>query len=266
VAAEIEVFVHGALCISYSGRCMLSSYMTGRDANQGHCAHPCRYQYALVEEKRPGEYFPVHEDQRGTYIFNSKDLCLLDSLPELVAAGVDSLKIEGRMKSIFYVGGVVRVYRAALDYLKKLEPERWKNPKTIQIPKVFVEELEKTGTRGMSRNFLRSRPGPEDMLYNSSRLEQEYEPVGVIRELGPEGVGVELRNVCSEGERVEYMGRSLACPSFSIGAMRTAEGKNISRGNPGNYLYWQLEKVSEDLEVNGMFRRKKAVQLGGGAT
>ncbi len=245
---------------------MLSSYMTGRDANQGNCAHPCRYRYALVEEKRPGEYFPVHEDQRGTYIFNSKDLCLLDSLPELVAAGVDSLKIEGRMKSIFYVGGVVRVYRGALDYLQRLEPEAWKKPEEIVIPREFVEELEKTGTRGMSRNFIRSRPGPADMLYDSSRLVQEYEPVAVIRELGPESIGVELRNVCCVGEQVEYMGRGLDCVSSPVSAMRTAEGETVRRGNPGNYLYWQLENVPAGLEVNAMFRRKKAAHQNGGAT
>ena len=116
VSAELEVFVHGALCISYSGRCMLSSYMTGRDANQGNCAQPCRYSYTLVEEKRPKEFFHVEEDRRGTYIFNSKDLCLLRRLPELVAAGIDAIKIEGRMKSIFYVGGVIRVL-AALSLL-----------------------------------------------------------------------------------------------------------------------------------------------------
>ncbi|MDA8165592.1 MAG: U32 family peptidase, partial [Desulfobacteraceae bacterium] len=115
--ARIEIFVHGALCISYSGRCLLSHYLTGRSANRGDCAHPCRYRYALVEEKRPGQHFPVEEDDRGTYIMNARDLCLLARLPELLAAGVDSLKIEGRMKGVYYVGGVVRVYRAALDAL-----------------------------------------------------------------------------------------------------------------------------------------------------
>jgi U32 family peptidase len=114
---ELEAFVHGALCISYSGRCMLSNYFTGRNANQGDCAHPCRYSYALVEEKRPGQYFPVEEDERGTYIFNSRDLCLLGQLPALIDAGVDSIKIEGRMKSVGYVGAVVRIYRLALDWI-----------------------------------------------------------------------------------------------------------------------------------------------------
>ncbi len=260
VEAQIEVFTHGALCISYSGRCMLSSYMTDRDANRGNCAHPCRYNYALVEEKRPGEYFPVYEDERGTYIFNSKDLCLLKSLPELIAAGVDSLKIEGRMKSIFYVGGVVRVYRAALDYLKGLDPAAWLNPKSIDMPEKFVDEIEKTGTRGMSDNFAYHRPGPDEMLYNSSRFDQKYEPVAVLREIGSSSIGVELRNVCHAGERIEYMGRSLEVESCSISRMSNTEGIAVERGNPGDYLFWQLDEAPVDPLVNGMFRRKKSTK------
>ncbi len=204
VAGELEIFVHGALCISYSGRCMLSNYMTDRDANQGSCSHPCRFSYTLLEEKRPGEYFPVEEDERGTYIFNSKDLCLLDMLPQLVAAGVDSLKIEGRMKSIFYVGGVVRVYRAALDYLAQLPPEVWKDPAAIRLPEQFMEEILKSGTRGTTENFINARPGSSEMIYNSSRVEQSFEPVAVIREPGAAHL-VEIRNQVLPGEKIEYM-------------------------------------------------------------
>jgi len=254
---EIEVFVHGALCISYSGRCMLSSYMTGRDANRGSCAHPCRYSYALVEEKRPGEYFPVFEDDRGTYIFNSRDLCLLKNLPQLVAAGVNSLKIEGRMKSIFYVGGVVRVYRAALDYLQGLEPERWEEPELIELPEIFVEEIEKTGTRGMSGNFIFDRPGAADMLYDESRLAQMYEPVAVVKEITPDGADVELRNICSVGDDVEYMGTSLDPVHTVITRMLNSNGESVFRGNPGNRLHWQFQGLPESIEINGMFRRKK---------
>ncbi len=257
LSGEIEVFVHGALCISYSGRCMLSSYMTGRDANRGSCAHPCRYSYALVEEKRPGEYFPVFEDDRGTYIFNSRDLCLLKNLPQLVAAGVNSLKIEGRMKSIFYVGGVVRVYRAALDYLQGLEPERWEKPELIELPEIFVEEIEKTGTRGMSGNFIFDRPGAADMLYDESRLAQMYEPVAVVKEITPDGAGVELRNICSVGDDVEYMGTSLDPVHTVITRMLNSNGESVSRGNPGNRLHWQFQWLPESIEINGMFRRKK---------
>jgi putative protease len=258
VSAEIEVFTHGALCISYSGRCMLSNYMTGRDANRGECAHPCRYNYALMEEKRPGEYFPVYEDERGTYIFNAKDLCLLESLPELVATGVDSLKIEGRMKSIFYVGGVVRVYRAALDYLGGLDPELWHNPSDIELPPMFLDEIEKTGTRGMSLNFARQQPGPEDMIYDSSRFEQAYVPVAVVRGTGSKGLEVELRNVCHKGEEIEYMGPGLEVDRFIIEQMRDSEGREVERANPGDLLSWRVQGADLEFLVNSMFRKKKS--------
>jgi U32 family peptidase len=199
VGGELEVFVHGALCISYSGRCMLSNYMTGRDANQGNCAHPCRYSYALIEEKRPGLYYPVEEDERGTYIFNAKDLCLLEVLPELLAAGVDSLKIEGRMKSIFYVGGVVRVYRAALDYLEGLPAEAWRQPAEIRLPETLMGELLKTGTRGSSENFMRERPGSGEMLYEKPRAEQPCEPIAVIRAGRREAAGRGAQHLADGG-------------------------------------------------------------------
>jgi len=154
VSLHLEVFVHGALCISYSGRCSLSLYMTGRDANHGNCAHPCRYRYALQEEKRPGQYFPVEEDGRGTYIFNSKDLCLLNRLPELLAVGVDSLKIEGRMKSIYYVGAVTRLYRAALDYIAANGTQAAVNLADLRLPDDFRAELLKIGSRGYTENFF----------------------------------------------------------------------------------------------------------------
>lgn len=258
VSAEIEVFAHGALCISYSGRCMLSTYMTGRDANQGQCAHPCRYSYALVEEKRPGEYFPVYEDERGTYIFNSKDLCLLKSLPELIAVGVDSLKIEGRMKSIFYVGGVVRVYRAALDHLREVDPKLWQMPAKIEMPPALLEEIEKTGTRGMSLNFAHQQPGPDDMLYHSSRGDQAYEPVAVVKGMTREGIEVELRNVCYSGERLEYMAGGIEVDCLELTAMHDAEGNRVERGNPGDRQCWQLKGVHREILVNAMFRRKKS--------
>jgi putative protease len=255
-AGELEVFVHGALCISYSGRCMLSNYMTGRDANRGHCAHPCRFSYALVEEKRPGEYFPVEEDDRGTYIFNSKDLCLLDMLPQLVAAGVDSLKIEGRMKSIFYVGGTVRVYRAALDYLGALPATAWEEPAAIRLPEQFMEEIHRTGTRGVTENFISERPGSSEMLYLSSRASQSYEPVAVVLQPGTPPL-VELRNQLVPGEQGEYMHRGIAVQPLQIIGMRDEEGKNLEKGNPGNRLYLVTEPLLQDGEKNGIIRRKK---------
>jgi putative protease len=256
VGSELEIFVHGALCISYSGRCMLSQYMTDRDANQGHCSHPCRYSYQLLEEKRPDEYFPVEEDERGTYIFNSKDLCLLQRLPELVAAGADSLKLEGRMKSIFYVGGVTRIYRAALDYLKSLDSEAWEHPELITIPSELIEEIRKTGTRDITTNFIDEKPGAADMLYNSSRFDQDYEPVAVVRGVDKR-VMVEARTVMHSGELVEFMYRGSRIAPARISAMQDQKGQEVTRANPGDVVFTEFDPGIPDLEVNGIFRRRK---------
>jgi putative protease len=256
VRGELEIFVHGALCISYSGRCMLSNYMTGRDANRGNCAHPCRYSYRLIEEKRPGEYFPVEEDERGTYIFNSKDLCLLMMLPQLVAAGVDSLKIEGRMKSIFYVGGVVRVYRAALDYLGRLPADAWQAPEQIYLPEELMQEIQRTGTRGGTENFIKERPGSAEMIYTSSRMDQSHEPVAVIRQTGARPL-VEIRNTTFIGEQVEYMNRTIGETQLSITGMVDEEGRSLTKANPGNRLFLETYPELDSGEVNGILRRKK---------
>lgn len=256
VGCELEVFVHGALCISYSGRCMLSNYMTGRDANQGSCAHPCRFSYALIEEKRPGEFFPVDQDSRGTYIFNSKDLCLLAQLPLLVAAGVNSLKIEGRMKSIFYVGAVVRVYRAALDYLARLPLEMWKQPETICIPESLTKEIIRTGTRGTTENFFQEKPGADEMLYTSSRAEQQYEPVAVIRD--PRKIPlVEIRNMVLVGEDVEYMEQGIGIQPVTITDMTNEGGTSIAKANPGNLIELSTAPPLRSAQKNGILRRKK---------
>jgi U32 family peptidase len=256
VQGELEIFVHGALCISYSGRCMLSNYLTGRDANKGSCAHPCRFSYSLVEEKRPGEYYPVQEDERGTYIFNSKDLCLLEMLPQLVACGVDSLKIEGRMKSIFYVGGVVRIYRAALDYLKALPKEAWMEPEKIRFPETFLDEISRSGTRGMTENFIIDKPGSSEMIYSSSRAEQGYEPVAVIRKAGTVPF-VEIRNTVHPGEEIEYMLKGINCNSVTITRLEDEEGRVVEKANPGNKLFVYTEPELIECEVNAIFRRKK---------
>jgi putative protease len=255
VQGELEIFVHGALCISYSGRCMLSNYMTGRDANQGNCAHPCRYSYALTEEKRPGQYFPVEEDERGTYIFNSKDLCLLERLPELVAAGANSLKIEGRMKSIFYVGGVVRIYRAALDFLAALPAEAWRDPAAIVLPPIFREEIAKTGTRGTTENFIDQPPGRNEMVYHTSRALQTVHPVAVIREEGAHPL-VEARNVLQTGDLIEYMLPGIEVMELKVVAMRSEKGEELSRANPGNVLFLTTEPLLSCGVKNGILRRQ----------
>ena len=256
IDTEIEIFVHGALCISYSGRCMLSNYMTGRDANQGNCAHPCRYSYSLIEEKRPDEHFKVEEDERGSYIFNSKDLCLLRRLPELVATGVNSLKIEGRMKSIFYVGGVVRVYRAALDYLKTIDSAAWHEPEKIEIPQEMLDEIARTGTRDITENFFDEKPGPSEMLYHSSRFDQKYEPVAVIREMG-ESPLLEARNVLHTEDQISYMLQGIGCLDMTVMRMVDEKGREIVRANPGNIFRVAFDGSMEGLAVNGIFRRRK---------
>lgn len=212
VAMELEVFAHGAMCISYSGRCLLSSVMTGRNANKGECAHPCRWGYALVEEQRPGDYFPVLESERGTFIFNSKDLCLLEYLPDLISAGVDSLKIEGRMKGINYVASVIRVYREALDRYRE-------NPETYQVKSEWLEELKKISHRGYTSGFLFGTPGQEDHEYQTGYL-RSHEFVGVVTDLAEDGtIIIEVRNrICADDE-LEFIGRGMVSHRFSLSGM-----------------------------------------------
>ena len=159
---EIESFVHGAMCISYSGRCLLSNYFTGRDANQGSCTHPCRWKYAVVEETRPGEYMPVYENDRGTFIFNSKDLCMIEHIPELLEAGIDSLKVEGRMKTALYVAVVARAYRRAIDDYRK-DPQLYR-----QNLEWYKEEIGKCTTREFSTGFYFGKPGSDSQIYENS--------------------------------------------------------------------------------------------------
>jgi putative protease len=257
----VEVFVHGALCISYSGRCLLSYYFTGRDANRGECAHPCRYKYVLQEEKRQGQYFPVEEDEHGTYIFNSKDLCLLSKLPQLINYGVDSLKIEGRMKSIYYVGAVVRVYRAAIDYISKNMAES--RASMLRLPPVYMDELMKVGTRGYTENFIYGPPGAEDMLYDRSRTDQEYVPVGVVQGFGNKSqneswMEVEMRNPLKKGETVEYLCRDINVVVFEVIELLDQDGIPLEQANPGNIVKIKYDPVIDHAwEINGLLRKKK---------
>ncbi len=250
----LEVFVHGALCISYSGRCMLSAYLTGRDANRGDCAHPCRYSYRLVEEKRPGHYFPVEEDDRGTYIFNSRDLCLLERLPELVAAGVDSVKIEGRMKSMAYVGGVVRLYRAALDWIGE-QFLSGADPGKIVLPQSFRREIDKIGTRGQTENFFTGRPSSGDMIYDTMRIEQTWVPVGIVT--GTDPLVIETRNPLEPGETVEYLGRGLEPAVCIVTGIETEDGVPVLRANPGTRIVLHTDPVLEQPEKNSILRKER---------
>ena len=256
---KIEAFVHGALCISYSGRCMLSYYFTGRDANRGECAQPCRYKYALQEEKRPGQYFPVEEDEHGTYIFNSKDLCLLNTLPKLMRCGVDSFKIEGRMKSVYYVGSVVRVYRAALDYLAG----QMKAGGKASLPPVYMEELTKVGTRGFTENFIFNPPGAEDMLYDRSRIDQEFVPVGVVQGSGTTSrnencLEVEIRSPLRKGDTIEYLSRDITSVSLEVLELLDQENMPLEQANPGNVVKIIYKTDTEkDWQVNSLLRKKR---------
>lgn len=222
---EIEVFVHGALCVAYSGRCLLSAAMTGRSANRGECAHPCRWQYALQEETRPGEDFPIEEDARGTYLFNSRDLCLLEHLPQLIAAGVDSLKIEGRMKSRYYVAAVTRVYRAALDAYRA-DPAGWR------CDPLWLRELESVSHRPYGSGFLFGREAagvhPAD-----SRYRQNHLFVGVVLDAGGnDGCLVEGRNRFAVGEEIELVGPGMRQATFRLTAVRSEEGEALSVVQP----------------------------------
>ena len=195
---ELEMFGQGAMCISYSGRCLLSSYFTGRDANRGSCAQCCRWKYALVEETRPGQYFPIAEDERGTYIMNSKDLCLLPYLPEVMACGVDSLKIEGRMKSVHYAASVTKAYRAAIDSYVK-------DPQNFVVRQEWREELAKVSHRPYTTGFAFGRPTAEDQVYGTSSYEQNSDFVGLVRDYdAATGYAlVEQRNNMKCGQELE---------------------------------------------------------------
>jgi len=198
---EIESFVHGAMCISYSGRCLLSNYFTGRDANQGACTHPCRWKYAVVEEKRPGEYLPVYENERGTYIFNSKDLCMVEYIPEMVEAGIDSLKIEGRMKTALYVATVARTYRKAIDdYFE--DPEKYR----ANMP-WYKEEIAKCTYRQFTTGFYFGKPDENTQIYDSNTYINEYVYLGIVEEVRKEDglVRIEQRNKFSVGDAIEIM-------------------------------------------------------------
>ena len=229
---ETEVFVHGALCISYSGRCMLSLYMTGRDANQGACAHPCRYRYALQEEKRPGVYFPVEEDERGVYIFNSRDLCLINRLPELIDAGVNSLKIEGRMKGIFYVAGVVRAYRTALDWVLE---QRARSHEMLKVPEEFMEELKPLGSRGYTENFIDGPPDSDDMLYQGRSADQTFSPAAVVVKAGNIPL-LRVGHILRPGDRLEYMEKGLGITRFEVIEVRDQHGKKIRQALGGEVV------------------------------
>lgn len=215
---EIESFIHGAMCISYSGRCLLSNYFTGRDANQGACTHPCRWKYAVVEEKRPGEYLPVYENERGTYIFNSKDLCMIEYVPEIVAAGIDSLKIEGRMKTALYVATVARTYRKAIDaYFESEETYRahmdW-----------YKAEISKCTYRQFTTGFYFGKPDENTQIYDSNTYVNEYIYLGIVEEVDERDVPVDGKMISKQLVRIEQ--KNKFCVGDRIEIMKP-DGRNV---------------------------------------
>ena len=246
---DVEAFVHGAMCISYSGRCLLSNFMAGRDANQGACTHPCRWKYSLVEEQRPGEYYPIEEDERGSYIMNSRDLCMIDKIPDLVNSGVTSFKIEGRMKSMYYVATVVSAYRAAIDdYLA--------NPNYyVYNPKHF-KELCKASHREFTHGFYYNKPTDKDQNYITSDYTRDYSFIGLVRN-HDEASGlttVEQRNKFSVGDTVEIFGPRTPYYEETITEMYNEEGELIeSAPHPQQILKIRFNKVPGE----GFIMRKK---------
>lgn len=247
-SVELEMFVHGAMCISYSGRCLMSNYLTGRDANRGSCAQPCRWNYALVEEKRPGQYFPVLEDERGTYIFNSKDMCLLPYLPDVIASGVDSLKIEGRMKSVHYAASVVKAYREAID-------SYFAAPDQFEVKKEWVEELDKVSHRAYTTGFYYGRPTEKDQIYGTSSYTQTSDFVGLVLDYD-EKTGfatVEQRNNMKVGQEIEIFQPHLAGYRQILQEMYNDEGEAIQVApHPQQIVKIRMDKP---VEPYGILRR-----------
>ena len=248
---EIESFIHGAMCISYSGRCLLSNFFTGRDANQGACTHPCRWKYSVVEETRPGEYMPVYENERGTYIFNSKDLCMIEHVPEMIDAGIDSFKIEGRMKTALYVATVARTYRKAIDdYLE--DPEKYK-----ANMECYKEEIGKCTYREFTTGFYFGKPTSETQIYDSNTYVKNYIYLGTVEERDARGFAkIEQKNKFSVGETIEIMkpdGRNI---SALVRGIYTEEGESQeSAPHPKQILYIDLDG---EVEQNDILRKKEA--------
>ena len=243
---EIEAFVHGAMCVSYSGRCLLSNYMTGRDANRGACAQPCRYQYALVEEKRPGEYFPIGEDAGGAYILNSRDMCMIDHIPELIDAGLDSLKIEGRAKSAYYAAVVTGAYRHAIDAALAGQP----------LEPVWRDEVEKVSHRPYSTGFYFGEPGQHT---SHSRYVRDWQIMAVVISCAPDGTALcELRNKLSAGDELELVGPDLKPVSITVEGLTDGDGLPIPEARkPQMPFYLKLPVQAPPLSL----LRRKAVGL-----
>lgn len=242
---EMECFIHGSMCISYSGRCLLSNYFTGRDANQGSCTHPCRWKYGVVEETRPGEYMPVYENERGTYLFNSKDLCMVEYVPELIDTGIDSFKIEGRMKTALYVATVARTYRKAIDDYRK-SPELYR--KNLDW---YKAEIGKCTYREYTTGFYFGKPGDESQIYDNSTYIKSYTYLGTVEEVDERGfLKIEQKNKFSIGDVIEVMkpdGRNLQA---EVKGIYDEKGQmQESAPHPKQILYVELTAKAETFDI-----------------
>ena len=242
---EIETFIHGAMCISYSGRCLLSNYFTGRDANLGACTHPCRWKYYLMEEKRPGEYLPVFENERGTYIFNSKDLCMIEYIPEIVDAGIDSLKVEGRMKTALYVAAVARTYRKAIDDFFT-SPECYK-----ENMEYYRQEIAKCTYRQFTTGFFFDKPKTDAQIYDNNVYVKEYTYLGFAKEVKEDGrCLMEQRNKFCVGDTVEIMCKDGTNKQAKVLSITDTEGKPMeSCPHPQQMIYVTFEETPECMDI-----------------
>lgn len=247
---EMECFIHGAMCISYSGRCLLSNYFTGRDANHGACTHPCRWKYAVVEEKRPGEYLPVYENERGSYIFNSKDLCMIEYIPELIDAGIDSFKIEGRMKTALYVAAVARTYRKAIDdYFE--DPRKYSDNMDW-----YREEIAKCTYRRFTTGFYFGKPNEETQVYDTNTYVNEYVYLGTVEEVKPGTDGavsaarITQKNKFCVGDTIEIMKSDGRNVSSKVLSLTTQDGESVSSApHSRQVLYVGLDAKADKYDL-----------------
>lgn len=245
---DIEAFVHGAMCMSYSGRCLLSNYMTGRDANMGDCAQPCRYKYSVVEETRPGEYFPIEENEEGTFIFNSKDLCMIEDIEELIDSGIYSFKIEGRVKSSYYVSTVLRSYRMAID-------KYYKDPENYKYDAKLLEEIKKVSHRDFTKGFYYDRPTNDAQVYTTSSYIRGYDFVGVVLDYDKETkvATIEQRNRIFKGDKVEIFGPGVDYFTQEIEHMWDHKGNQIDVAPHPQ----QIIKLKVDKDIDKLYLLRK---------
>lgn len=251
---EIEVFVHGAMCMAYSGRCLISNYMTSRDSNKGACSQACRYKYYLVEEKRPNEYFPVYEDDSGTYIMNSKDLCMIEHIDDVIKSGVSSVKIEGRMKSVFYVAMVVKMYREAIDTY-------YANPENFKVDPKWKRNLEKISHRRYSTGFFYGNNGEQS--YESSTYVREYDIIGIVRKYDhkTKTATIEQRNRVFNGDTVEIIRPKTENFEVKLTNMKNEKGENIEKANHAQMIF--TANVDGELKPNDfIIMKKNEINLG----